>query len=129
MDLDISAALDRMQDLLLSKFADLNGRIDSLMDDQRTQRVVTLETQRLVEMLKGENEKQNLKIQLLEKHLENLAGRMSQFEKTLMELKVVPDKRDAEITRTVKKWIIGAVGASVTAAVMAVIAKIAGLIK
>ena len=129
MDLDISAALDRMQDLLLSKFADLNGRIDSLMDDQRTQRAVTLETQRLVEMLRGENEKQNLKIQLLEKHLENLAGRMSQFEKTLMELKVVPDKRDAEITRTVKKWIIGAVGASVTAAVMAVIAKIAGLIK
>ena len=90
MDLDISAALDRMQDLLLSKFADLNGRIDSLMDDQRTQRVVTLETQRLVEMLRGENEKQNLKIQLLEKHLENLAGRMSQFEKTMMELKTIP---------------------------------------
>jgi chromosome segregation ATPase len=125
----LAGELTRMQELISKRLDDLHGIIDSLVEDQRSARNALLEIQRSLEIQQSENEKQALKIELVENQLGRLSEKLTQLEKSVSELKAVPLKRDAEITQTVKKWIIGAVGASVTAAVMAAIAKIAGLIK
>jgi predicted nucleic acid-binding Zn-ribbon protein len=118
-----------MQKMFLARFDDINGRIDSLVQDQQSARSAIADVLKLVEEQNVEDEKHRMKIRLIEERLDTLTEKVTQIEKTLSELKTIPVKRDAEITQTVKKWIIGAVGASITAAVMAAIAKIAGLIK
>jgi chromosome segregation ATPase len=125
----ISDEIGRMQGMFLERFNDINGRIDSLVQDQRSVRDAIMGIQRQLEEHIGEHEKQALKIQIIENRLDSFEEKIMWLNKTVSELKSVPVKRDAEITQTVKKWIIGAVGASVTAGIMAAIAKIAGLIK
>jgi uncharacterized protein YlxW (UPF0749 family) len=111
----------------------IKGQLDSLALDMRTMSVAIADmTKNMVEQ-EAVDSMTNAKIERLAQSIELVVREVNDLKKEVMELKLQPQKQAAAVSNTVRDWIVKGVGVVVTtgttALVLAVIAKLSGLIK
>jgi archaellum component FlaC len=111
----------------------INSRLDSLANDMRTMSVAMSDMAKNVIEQEAVDRMTNEKIERLAQSIEMLATQVNEVKRDVAELKARPQKQAAAVSNTVRDWIVKGVGVVVTtgttALVLAVIAKLSGLIK